>query len=177
MEKINFTLDNLGEHSQDALYYIFLLIESHCLNVDLNVEKDIKDSFESQKNHLTSYNSEIIYAGPDLSKYKTGDINYIFSFNDIKFKHQKYIHFYISCFEGIENHGEIAKKNGISDSIQIVNGLRICKLLYGGTLSKGKFSDHSVTWNSIVRYHMPGEFNSFGKIINRFMLNHFGIEL
>lgn len=173
--KINLNLDYVDSNAKDALYYIFCLIQSRCLDVDLSKEKNIREFYERQKDKLINYNSEIVYKGPDFSKPGKVEIMYIFSLDYVEFKHEKYIKLHVNCFVGSETHNDIAKREKMSVSIRTRNGIKLRDYIYGGVIESGKFSEHSVAWINFICNDMPGGFSDLGKIINLYVLNHFGV--
>ena len=176
-KKIDFNLENVENTKEEALYYIFCLLESICLNVDLKKckdKKEIRTFYESQKRKLVENGAIITYNGPNFLDFGKKEIKYVLNLDSIIYKKGNPLNFIVRCFYGTEYHKDIGSDKGLSTEILEKNGTKFCNYLYGGSVKNRKFFETAIVLN-IIWKHMPRGFHDLGEIINFIILNNFGM--
>ena len=176
-KKIPLDIHYIDAQASEALYYIFCLLESFYLNVDLSEyknEKEIRTFYASQKHKLIDKGAVIAYCGPDFSFFAKKELKYVFNLKKIDYKTEGPIKIIIDCFGGSGYHKHIATEHDINVEVVSKNGLKFCSLVYAGTIDDGKLKEDAIVWD-IITNDMPKGFKVLGQLLNLFILKHFGI--
>jgi hypothetical protein len=177
--KIKLDLYHIGSHTEEALYYIFCVVQSYCLNVKLKTspnDVEIRRFFKTQKPRLQENGAFIAYHGPNFRDFGKKEIKYVFTLKHFEYAKKEPLRITVEGFYGDEYHKDIGIKNGVSMDISEKNGTKCCPFVYAGTINKSNFTEEGIVMN-IIRGSMPVGFMELGKMINYFILKHFDIKV
>ncbi|MCP4131612.1 MAG: hypothetical protein GY754_11590 [bacterium] len=177
--KIEVDLRYINKHAEEALYYIFCLVESYCLGVELVYQPDdskIRKFFETQKSRLLDNGATISYNGPNFRDVGKKEMKYVLNLKHFTYKKNESLNLAVDCFYGYEYHKDIAIENEISMEITEKNGTNFCSLIFAGTIENMRFQEKGIVMN-IIGWSMPEGFKELGEMINFFILKHFGIDI
>ena len=182
MKKIKINLKFAASHWGKTLKYIYCYLQSQCLDVDLSSEDKniIERRYESQINKLLNRGMVIEYNGPDFRNFGDSDINYILALKHVLFKSGDIPKLKIFCYAGKEDHEELVKENNVKKEFG-GNGFLTSEFIYGGFFQNGKFKGSSPSWNLHFnevrqRSYLLDSFPEFGRMINFYVLKHFGLK-